>query len=264
VRKPLLILLLLALLAVPAAQADGDPASDFLVVQNVFVGVELPQRDAIAALNASVASVYAHGDRIRVAVVANRTDLGSIPSLFARPAEYAKFLGLELRGYYIGPLLIVMPGGFGIYDGGRSVAAEAAVLARRPSPGKTRNDLTRAAAAAVDSLRLAGALESKDVLAPAAAPVSSSGTTGRKMKLEYTVFDDSARSAVVLEVLVGTRTVATIDVPSARVVALKTYAVPWLVPTTLPPGTFRLCVTARDAAGNQSRRYCTALDIARS
>jgi hypothetical protein len=132
--------LVLAALTAPAARADGDPASDYLVAQNVFVGVELPHRDAIAVLNAAVAAVYAHGDRIRVAVVATPADLGSIPSLFRRPIEYARFLGTELRGYYIGPLLVVMPGGFGIYDGGRSVAAEAAVLARRPSAGGTRGD----------------------------------------------------------------------------------------------------------------------------
>jgi hypothetical protein len=261
VRTPLLILLLLVALAAPTAQADGDPASDYLVVQNVFLGVELPQPAAVAALNASVAAVYARGYRIRVAVVATPTDLGSIPSLFGRPTQYAKFLGSELRGYYIGPLLIVMPSGFGIYDGGRSVAAETAVLARRPSPGTTRDQLALAAAAAVDDLRLAGALASKDVLAPAAAAVSSSGTAGHSMKLEYTVFDDSGKSAVMLEVLVGQTRLATIDVPLARVSAHKTYSVPWLVPATIPAGQARLCVTARDAAGNLSRRYCTPIDL---
>jgi hypothetical protein len=260
-RRPILILLLLTALTAPVAYADGDPASDYLVAQNTFVGVELPGRSAIAALNASVSAVYARGYRVRVAVVATPTDLGSIPSLFGRASEYAKFLGTEIRGYYVGPLLIVMPGGFGIYDGGRSVAAETAVLARRPNPGKSRDDLTHAAAAAVDSLRLAGALQSRDVLGPAAAPVSSSGVAGHSMKLQYTVFDDSGRSAVVLQVVAGTAHVATIDVPLARVVALRTYTVPWRVPAALPPGAVRLCVTARDPAGNKSRRYCTALDI---
>jgi hypothetical protein len=259
--RALPILLLLALLAVPVARADGDPASDYLVTQNTFLGVELPQRASIAALNGAVASVYAHGQRVRVAVVATPADLGSIPSLFGMPAEYAKFLGTELRGYYIGPLLIVMPAGFGIYDGGRSVAAEEAVLARRPSPGKTRDDLTLAAAAAVDSMRIARALVSKDVLAPSAAPVSTSGTAGRAMTLRYLVSDDSGRSAVVVQVLVGATTVKTIDVPLERVDGQKTYSVHWTVPATLPVGTPRLCVTARDASGNKSRRYCTALAI---
>src|SRR5207245_1571519 len=74
-------------------------------------------------------AVYTAGYRIKVAVVATKIDLGAIPSLFGKPAEYAKFLGQELSGYYIGPLLIVMPAGYGIYDGGRSTQAEDAILA---------------------------------------------------------------------------------------------------------------------------------------
>jgi hypothetical protein len=247
---------------VPAARADGDPASDYLVAQNTFFGVELPHRDAIGALNAAVASAYAHGQRVRVAVVATKSDLGALPSLFGKPAEYARFLATELRGYYIGPLLVVMPAGFGIYDGGRSVRAEEAVLARRPAPGRTRDDLTNAAAAAVDSLRLARALVSKDVLAPSAAPVSSSGAAGRPMTLRYLVSDDSGRSSVVLQVLVGATTVKTIVVPLRRVDGQRTYSVPWTVPTTLPSGAPRLCVTARDPSGHRSPRFCTTLEIA--
>lgn len=266
--RPLLVtfaaLVLAALLAASAARADGDPASDYLVAQNVFVGVELPHRDAVAVLNAAVAGAYARGYRIRVAVVATPTDLGSIPSLFGRPVEYAKFLGTELRGYYIGPLLVVMPAGFGIYDGGRSVAAEAAVLARRPRPGTTRDDLTRAAAAAVDYMRNANALVSKDLLAPSAAPVTSSGTVGHPMTLRYLVSDDSGRSAVLLQVLVGAATVKAIAVPLAQVNGQKTYSATWNVPATLPAGATRLCITARDPSGHKSRRYCTAIDIARS
>ena len=68
--------------------------------------------------------VYADGNRVKVAVIATSDDLGAIPSLMNKPDDYAKFLGQELAGFYIGPLLIVMPSGWGVYDGGRSVAAE--------------------------------------------------------------------------------------------------------------------------------------------
>jgi hypothetical protein len=54
--------------------------------------------------------------------------MGSVTALFRRPTRYAHFLGLELRQLYQGPLLIVMPNGYGIYDGGRSTRAEARVL----------------------------------------------------------------------------------------------------------------------------------------
>lgn len=256
------MLLIAAFAVTPGARADGDPASDYLITQNVFLGVQLPHRDAIAALNAAVAAAYSHGGRVRVAVVATRTDLGSIPSLFGRPAEYAKFLGIELRSFYIGPLLIVMPGGFGIYDGGRSTTAETTVLAHRPSPGASRDELTRAAAAAVYYLRVAGALNSKDILRPTAAPISSSGTTGHRMSLRYSVADDSGRSSVLLEVVAGSTRLASITVPMRPVSGQRTYVVPWTVPSTVPHGQARLCVTARDPAGNQSRRYCTEIEIA--
>ena len=63
------------------------------------------------------------GDRVKVALIYTAEDLGAIPSLFGQPGEYAQ-LGL----WYVGPLLVVMPAGFGVYDGGRSTAAAEQVL----------------------------------------------------------------------------------------------------------------------------------------
>jgi len=59
--------------------------------------------------------------------------LGAIPSLFNKPNQYARFLGFELSAGFIGPLLIVMPSGFGIWDGrafDRRGAARARDVAR--------------------------------------------------------------------------------------------------------------------------------------
>jgi hypothetical protein len=118
------IALALLLVVAPAAVADGDPASDTLLVQNVFLPYPAPSATAASALSRAVTTSYAKGFRVKVAVIATEGDLGSVPSLFNRPGDYAKFLGQELRLYYIGPLLIVMPAGYGVYDGGRSTAAE--------------------------------------------------------------------------------------------------------------------------------------------
>jgi hypothetical protein len=260
-RRTIVVLLVLAAVAAPAARADGDPASDFLVGQNVFFGLTQPPHPANAELQAAVGAAYAHGLRVRVAVIGSQADLGSVPSLYGKPASYAKFLGIEIKSYYVGPLLVVMPAGFGIYDGGRSTEAEASVLARRPTPGRTRAELTLSAARAVHDLRVAGALRSKDILAPSASTFSGSASTGDSMKLRYAVADDSGRASVELRVLAGKRRLAKIDVPMRRVDGSKTYVVRWRVTSGLVTTAARLCITARDPAGNRSARFCTPIEL---
>ena len=102
-------LALAALVAAVAARADGDPASDLLAVQSVYFPYEAPSAQARTTLHQAVRAVYLDHNRIRVALVYKAEDLGAIPSLFGKPAEYARFLGLEIQFYYVGPLLTVMP-----------------------------------------------------------------------------------------------------------------------------------------------------------
>ena len=100
-------------LAGQAARADGDPASDVLYFQDVFLPYAKPSADAAAKLTATVASANKAGFRIKVAVIASEQDLGSVPSLFNRQDVYAHFLGVELKTFYTQRLLVVMPAGFG-------------------------------------------------------------------------------------------------------------------------------------------------------
>jgi hypothetical protein len=98
------------------ARADGDPASDVLVTQSLF----LPQDGAVPAkqqaqLTSLVQSAARRGYPIRVAMIASASDLGSVTALWRRPQSYAAFLGEELSLVYHGPLLVVMPDGFGVY-----------------------------------------------------------------------------------------------------------------------------------------------------
>ena len=51
--------------------------------------------------------------RIRVALIANPSDLGGITAFWGAPRRYARFLGLELGYYYKNSLLVVMPAGIG-------------------------------------------------------------------------------------------------------------------------------------------------------
>ena len=105
------VLLLVALgAAAPAAKADGDPASDYLLSQQTFVSpnARISSSDK-ARLDALVQDARRHGYTVRVAVIQSRYDLGSVTELDNKPREYAHFLSQELRFVYRKHLLVVMP-----------------------------------------------------------------------------------------------------------------------------------------------------------
>jgi hypothetical protein len=241
------------------ARADGDPASDFLVVSNVFLPTSAAPPASAAALIAQVKSVYEAGNRIKVAVIATRSDLGSIPSLFGKPGDYAGFLGQELIGIYVGPLLIVMPAGYGIYDGGRQTEPESALLSRLPPPNtRSPEELTRLAAEAVRQLNRAGALRSPDILRPYASTLAAT-TTGGKLKLSYYVADDSGRAAVTFEIVRAGRVLLTSRVPLAAVNGQRTLRRTIALPPGLSLAKARVCTTATDPAANRGPRLCMAI-----
>jgi hypothetical protein len=109
-------------IAAPAL-ADGDPASDVLAAQPVFLpqDANLPTSQQ-AQLAGLVESAARSGFPIRVAVIASAADLGSVTDLWRQPQSYARFLGQELSLVYRGPLLVVMPNGFGLYGSRAPVA----------------------------------------------------------------------------------------------------------------------------------------------
>ena len=124
--------LLLALVLVPAALADGDPASDILVPPDIRVYMTNGATDSKleARVQDTATRISDAGLPIKVAIIGNRSDLGAIPQLWGKPQIYAQFLGAELRFVYKDSLLIVMPQGFGIngpYGQGRAIAALAGI-----------------------------------------------------------------------------------------------------------------------------------------
>ncbi|HEX3616145.1 MAG TPA: hypothetical protein VHU61_06385 [Solirubrobacteraceae bacterium] len=135
------ILASVALIAVPTAFADGDPASDVLVESSLFnpigSGVSLSTQTRLeAVLDASERA----GFPIRVALIAAASDLGTATAFWRQPGNYVGYLGYELSGIYRGQVLVVMPNGFGLY-GPRSgpytvSAAEHAVKAAAPGAGE--------------------------------------------------------------------------------------------------------------------------------
>jgi len=143
----------------PAARADGDPASDYLVGNQVFLtsqaGSASPaQRQLLSVVRAANRA----GFTIRVAVISTEYDLGSITPLWRRPALYARFLGQELEAAYRGRLLVVMPNGFGFNWPGHPTGRGYRALATVPAAvgGRTvaaaQNAVRRLAAA--DGLKL--------------------------------------------------------------------------------------------------------------
>jgi hypothetical protein len=236
--------------------ADGDPASDVLVYENVYLPYQAPSRTAAAALARQVSSVYASADRIKVAVIAATSDLGAVPSLFGKPADYAAFLGQELDTVFIGPLLIVMPTGYGIYDGGRSVAAEQAVLQRLALPSSSRpDDLVAAATTAVASLLKAGALTSSDILHPYVTTLGSVYKNGR-LTIRFYVYDDSGRVSLAAAVTQADRKLFQGAIRSAPSTYTKVQTHTFRVRRGLALAGARLCLTATDAAGNNSSSSC--------
>jgi hypothetical protein len=159
VRRALLAVAALALLAVPAASANGDPASDVLLTQQVFVGPEVPLSQSDQdALTKTVAEANKRGYPIRVALIAFTGDLGTAVSLWRHPQEYSKFLWNEVAFVYNKRLLVVMPDGFGVYNGKQPVAKEQRALANLAT-GTTPANLAQSATQAVRALAASGGVD---------------------------------------------------------------------------------------------------------
>lgn len=156
--------LLLALLLAPSALADGDPASDILVPPDIRVYMTngATSGDLEKTVQATAQKVSDAGLPIKVAIIGNKSDLGAVPQLWAKPQTYARFLGSELRFIYKDTLLIVMPQGFGIngpYGQPKAVAALAGIDPRKdPTPeGLTASaDAAMRALAKADGLKVGG------------------------------------------------------------------------------------------------------------
>jgi hypothetical protein len=160
-----LILALASFWAPTLARADGDPASDVLVAESLFVAQDAAlSQSQQAQLTGLIAEAARHGYPIRVALIASPADLGSITPLWRQPQAYASFLGEELSLIYHGPLLVVMPNGFGTYH-----VSDSALAGVNPAVGLE-------AAADVAVRKLAAAAGHPLSLPAATAPRASSRT----------------------------------------------------------------------------------------
>jgi hypothetical protein len=139
-RRVAVALLAIVLLAPTAARANGDPASDILLTNRVFLSIEAPTQSSTGQKLLALAEAAKEKRRpIRIAVIASSSDLGLVPGLFRKPQEYAEFLWKELQLAYHGTLVVVMPNGYGVFGPGATTNARRA-LKRLPSPNTSNVD----------------------------------------------------------------------------------------------------------------------------
>jgi hypothetical protein len=151
--RVLAVLACAACVAAPAARANGDPASDFLLTRDTFIpfdaGITESQTEQLDAI---VADAKERGFTIKVALIASEVDLGAVPSLWRKPETYSRFLGQELFFLYKGRLLIVMPNGYGVSRAGKRLRSAQPVVDALPKPGDGGAALVAAALRAVQRL----------------------------------------------------------------------------------------------------------------
>ncbi len=164
---------IVALLLAPLAKADGDPASDWLLVRSSFVppdaGVSSADQKSLTAM---LQSAKAQGYTLRVALIASQYDMGSVTVLWKRPTDYAPFLSQELRFIYKHRVLVVMPNGFAIANDGKRDPAEQAVVASLVPPKPFQG-----AALAAAAERAVRKLAAQQGIVLAVTPVASGGGT---------------------------------------------------------------------------------------
>jgi len=149
----LMALVCAAGVSAPAARADGDPASDFLLSRDTFVPFDANISKAqTEQLDAIIAEAKKRGFKIKVALIASEVDLGAVPSLWRKPETYARFLGQEIFFLYKGRLLIVMPNGYGVSRAGKPLPSAQRVVDTLPNPGDCGPALATAAIRAVQRL----------------------------------------------------------------------------------------------------------------
>jgi len=161
------------------ARGDGDPASDVLLSDNVFLSYQSPYGSAEGrALEALAKEAKQQHFPMRVAVITQIADLGAIGGLYGKAQRYADFLASEITFVYRGTLVVAMngkPGGFGVHGPGATPAARRALARMKlPSTSVTAAELARLAATAMQRV---AAASGHHLAAPSAAATKKKTST---------------------------------------------------------------------------------------
>jgi hypothetical protein len=170
-----------AFAALPAgAGADGDPASDVLLAQEVFYPYQ-PRVSASleATMSRTLREAAARGVHLKVAIILEQYELGLVPQFYEHPQAYADFLDREISFNHVQPLLTVMRAGFGL-----AAAGPASALAGvRVDRSQRSYGLTRSAILAVVALARA---DGHPIPAPSI-PAESGGAGSTPLLLAFGV-----------------------------------------------------------------------------
>jgi hypothetical protein len=148
-------LLALALVLPASALGNGDPASDVLLQGKIYFPTQRVSVGAAESLKAVVDKANAKGYAIRVALIHDETDLGTVPDLLNQAQKYSEFLGPEIRFAYKGDLLVVMPNGLGLTSTDKSPPPANAVKGIEVEAGGSPDGLAQTAELAIPKLAAA-------------------------------------------------------------------------------------------------------------
>lgn len=151
-RLSILACLLATLVAPAAVRANGDPASDVLLEAKIYFPNQKVSTKAAKDLHAVVDKANEKGYAIRVALIRDATDLGTVPQLLNQPQRYSEFLGPEIRFAYKGDLLVVMPNGLAVTTTDETEPPTAAIEGIKVEAGGTSDGLAETGVVAVRAL----------------------------------------------------------------------------------------------------------------
>ena len=184
-RATALLTIVAALLAPAAARADGDPASDVLLLQDAYLPYFPPPAKPLSqTLKQLLDEVRKAGYPMKVALIQSQGDLGAYPELFGKPAPYAKLLASEIVFKVKQPhLLVVMPAGLA----GRNLGAQGdAAIAKVTVDKAAKSDgLVRAAISAVAQVATANGHRTAVPDVKNAAKPAAKGSGGSSHTLLY-------------------------------------------------------------------------------
>ncbi|MDX6651138.1 MAG: hypothetical protein QOJ97_3089 [Solirubrobacteraceae bacterium] len=159
-RRLIFAIALAALLAsAPGAAANGDPPSDVLPFEHVYVPSEPASPTAIADLRDAVKRARAAGYLIKVAVIQSEVDLGPLALLFRQPQRYADYMIKEIPRHGVDTaaerILVVMPSGAGIAGPGFGPDERKVARTIQVAQSATSTALVQAATSTVERMAAA-------------------------------------------------------------------------------------------------------------
>jgi hypothetical protein len=155
-RRLIAVVALGAALALPAvACADGDPASDVLLLRDFYLPyAPQPSKPLAASLKTLLVKARRSGYPMKVALIQSRGDLGAYPELFDKAPRYAKLLTREIAFKVKHPHLLVVMAAGGL--AGTNLGPGAAVLPTiKIDRAKQSDGLVEAAIDAVETIAAA-------------------------------------------------------------------------------------------------------------